>query len=579
MSHYTSLSLEQKKENGIFYTPEFLANYTARKLIYYFIKDVDRHNNLSILDPACGNGILLLSINKYLKDINVNKPRFFGIDKDPQSIKECHKILSNSLNEKDFKLITADAIQPFSSACNLGWDRIQNNLNIEKGFDLAISNPPWGADLNGYSKKSLHQDFTLANGQIDIFNLFVEIVLKRLKINGYYALILPDSIFNQEKWKLRKLLLETTEVKLIGRLGEKIFDNVNRACTIVIGKKCTPTKNNLVDCFRLNPSYRKQILNTSSNLDKAEKELIHKVPQERFYNNESYLFDIDCQDFETNLISKLQSTNLRFSNIVDNARGAEISKKGNVTRCYNCKLYLPYPKADIPKCPHCAVELQYSSLNKDQIVFNHNGNGTKPLKSGEDLSRYFSFKRKWIDVNKNGINYKNLNLYKGKKILVRKTGVGITASLDYDEAITNQVVYILKIQDKWKSFLTDEFVLAILNSRIITYYLLKRYGDSEWKSHPYITQRMLISLPFPKVKRSPNYKNIVTEITQLVQHELKLQQNDINFRTDAIIERKIADLFSLTKSDYYLIYNQLESAEQLVPIKRLLKVTVKDIFE
>jgi adenine-specific DNA-methyltransferase len=578
MNHYASLSIEHKKINGVFYTPQFLADYAASKLLYYFKSGTGQKRSITAFDPACGDGILLKSIAKTANDISCESISLYGVDKDPHSIKECDQNLSASVQRSQYRLLAADSIQPFSFSNSIGWSSILMELQIENGFDLAISNPPWGADMNGYSRKTLNNDFSLATGQFDIYNLFVEVILRQLKPGGYYAFILPDSVFNQEQWKFRKLLLETTELKLIARLGEKIFDNVNRACTVIVGKNGSPDLNNLVDSFRLNPSNRSEVLSTSKNLCTIEKELSHKIPQKRFLANSNYLFDIDCRDSETDLITKLQATSYQFSDIVENSRGAEISKKGVVVQCNHCHLHLPYPRAKEPKCPHCKSNLQLDSLELKRIIFSHNGNGTKKLKVGEDLSRYFSINKRWIDISKDGINYKDNDLYKGQKILVRKTGVGITASLDNEGAITNQVVYILKLKDKWHKMLTIEFVLAVLNSRIMTYYLLKKYGEIEWKSHPYLTQGILIGLPFPTVRETKAFQTAVGKITSLVLNGMRSNEFELNKQTDAAIEKEVAKLFLVNMSDYSLIFAQLESAEQLIPIKRLLDIDIKDIF-
>lgn len=62
---------------------------------------------------------------------------------------------------------------------------------------------------------------------------------------------------------------------------------------------------------------------------------------------------------------------------------------------------------------------------------------------GEDIFRYRTRCKSYIQLGLNGINYKDNKLYEGNKILIRKTGVGITAGIDYNNCMTNQVVYIL----------------------------------------------------------------------------------------------------------------------------------------
>ena len=76
-------------------------------------------------------------------------------------------------------------------------------------FNFIISNPPWGAQLKHFDKTWLSENFSSAKGQFDSFNLFTEIILDNLAPNGYYALILPDSVYNQEQARFRKKLLDT----------------------------------------------------------------------------------------------------------------------------------------------------------------------------------------------------------------------------------------------------------------------------------------------------------------------------------------------------------------------------------
>jgi hypothetical protein len=174
-----------------------------------------------------------------------------------------------------------------------------------------------------------------------------------------------------------------------------------------------------------------------------------------------------------------------------------------------------------------------------------------------------------------------LAIYQGKKILVRKTGIGITASIDYEDSITNQVVYILKLNPKYESKITLEFILAVLNSRIMTYYLIKKYGENEWKSHPYLTQTMLINLPFPNINFDCK-KTIakIESISSIIENEVTNSNNkNISKANDLFIEKTIASFFDLNNNDYETIYEALNSADQLIPIKRLLEFNTKEIFQ
>lgn len=570
---------EERKVNGVFYTPSFLAEYLAKKVIQYY----DDGKITNVIDPACGDSILLRTFASEVTLREKSLPKIFGIDRDINAI-----VASNvQFNEKSYNkfrahFIYTDGLFPINGKDSAdGWAKIRTELKIKNGFDAALSNPPWGAELKNYDLSTLRSNFSLAKGQFDTFDLFTEVILQNLKEKGVYGLILPDSVFSQEQANFRCLLSKNTTIHLIARLGEKIFPEINRACVVIVGSKLKPKNNHQVDCFRLSANHKRKVISNELTIEEVEKELSHKVYQSRFYENDYCVFDIDLRIDEQKVFNKIQNNSLTFHQFVKNTRGVEISKKGEVCQCPNCKQWMPYPKAKSPKCANCKTKLELDIINKEKIILNHNGTGNVKLKVGEDLFRYTSNSKSWLNTLKEGINYKNLNIYNGDKILVRKTGIGITASLDYENAITNQVVYILKLKPEYEKKMTLEFVLSVLNSRAMTYYLIKKHGENEWKSHPYLTQTMLVNLPFPKIDfNSTDIVKIISHITELVKKEVhNSNKKNISKSADLFIERAVAHLFKLNKEDYKTIFETLGSAEQLIPIRRLMNCSVNEIFQ
>lgn len=577
MSLVELYSREKRKENGVFYTPDFLSNYLSKKVIQYHSLKGD---NYSILDPACGDSMLLRSFAEQINKNNATK--FVGLDIDINAINNSIiKFSEPYFQNFNHSFIKCDGLFPYPELNSKdGWDKLKDNLEIENGFDIALSNPPWGADLSNYTSQILNSNFKLTKGQFDIYNLFIEVILNNLNDNGTYGLILPDSVFSQEQSSLRCLLSKNTTINFIARLGEKIFPEINRACVVIIGKNKMPKKNHKVDCFRLSTANKKRVISNEVSLLEIDNELSHKVLQSRFSENENCVFDIDLKADSRETFDKIHQASLKLKTFVNNTRGAEISKKGIVWQCQKCKNWTPEPRSKQPKCKKCNTPFVEDTI-KEKIILNHNGVGNIKIKVGEDLYRYTSKSKSWINTQKEGINYKNLTIYQGKKILVRKTGIGITASIDYENSITNQVVYILKLNPKYKSKITLEFILAVLNSRLMTYYLIKKYGENEWKSHPYLTQTMLVNLPFPNINfECKKTLSKISYISSIIENEVT-NSNDKNIsrESDLFIEKNIADFFGLNNKDYETIYEALHSADQLIPIKRLLECDTKEIFQ
>jgi adenine-specific DNA-methyltransferase len=581
MSPVALYSKEKRKTNGVFYTPSFLAEYLAKLIIKYY--GINKSIS-TILDPACGDSVLLRTVaNELIKNKIKVLPKIVGIDKDINAIvSSISKFGDRPFNRFPSRFIQTDGLFPIKkNTSKEGWLSLMKELKAENGFDVAVSNPPWGAELNSYDSKTLNTNFVLAKGQFDIFDLFVEVILNNLNENGVYGLILPDSVLGQEQTEFRFLLSKTTKIHLIARLGEKIFPEVNRACVIIIGSKTKASHNHKVDCFRLTANYKKKIISNELSLEEVEKELSHKIPQRRFLGNDSCLFDIDLKTNEKKTFDKIEANGITIEHLVKNTRGAEISKKGDVCQCPICEQWMPLPKKKHPKCNSCKSNIKIESVSKDKVILNHNGIGNLKLKVGEDLFRFTSTSKSWINTLKRGINYKDLNIYSGDKILVRKTGIGITASLDYENAITNQVVYILKLKPGFEKKMSLEFVLAVLNSRVMTYYLIKKFGENEWKSHPYLTQGMLISLPFPKINYAlSRTKEMIDKVTKIIKKEITTSKaKNISKGNDLFIERVIAHFFNLNEEDYEEIFKTLSSSGQLIPIKRLLNCNTSEIFE
>ncbi len=271
-----AVTTEDRKVNGIVYTPAGLANYVAKKTIDLFLQDQLRgkssrtHNRCGsvhirdwrILDPACGDGELLVAIWRQLvqklsehlgsqdivRAINPLKS-LCGIDIDPGATRST-KLRIQALNSAvggrhtNTKVLNTNALFPFSQKRRMiGWKQVFRRFDAPDGFDIIIANPPWGADTASYNDKLSREQFFLYQGQFDTSDLFLELAISIVKPGGYFAFIIPDSLFNSERTALRKILLSKTDIRFIGRFGEKFFDKVNRACAVIICKNTQSNRN------------------------------------------------------------------------------------------------------------------------------------------------------------------------------------------------------------------------------------------------------------------------------------------------------------------------------------------------
>lgn len=526
-----------------------------------------RKNRLSILDPAVGDGALLFAFKSF---VDSKSTTFVGVDINSDAVE------ATSLRMKKESLYShifyTDALSPYNLDIKNGWDQIKNRLKI-KSFDAIISNPPWGAEFSPSVLST--SELTTTVGQYDIYDVFLEMSIDLLSDGGVYGFIVPDSIYRKEHYAIRKKLLTETSIKHITRIGEFIFEGVNTSVSVIIGVKQKTFEGNFISCVHLPNTIAKKIVANELSFKEAEASLVHQCNQD-FFIESNYSLSIDITPTDIDIITHLNSLP-SIGDFLISHRGVELSKKGNITQCPICKKWSPQPKGNSPVvlCKHCGYKGAKQSfvtetIIKTDVAMTHQ---SYPFLSGEDLDRYMYHTKSRILFNYTGINYKKISLYTQPKILVRKTGVGITAVLDYDNNIVNQVVYMLTL--RCQNFRVPlEFFIAVINSRIITFYIIKKFGSSNWCTHPYLSQAMVNELPVPDFNKfSDSDWKKVQNICDYV--KIIYQNGVLTDHIDVLIEKTLLQLFNIKRESFFDMLRTIEKVEQLVPFKRLLKVPEK----
>lgn len=202
-----------KQKYGVVYTPDTLSEFVA-----ILLKRVIGNTRVSaVLDPASGECSLLNAA----KNVFGNDCEYIGIDVDQDAVNNTKNYFTIKYNDailpRNVKRKTADYWR----------DKLPQISTI-------IANPPWSSEKI-YERSILEKaGYTLISGQYDSYVLFIELAYNILNKDGVMAFIIPDSLFDAQNERLRKFLVENMQIKVIARLGEKIFDEVNRAATVII---------------------------------------------------------------------------------------------------------------------------------------------------------------------------------------------------------------------------------------------------------------------------------------------------------------------------------------------------------
>ena len=533
-------SEEKRKALGSVYTPKFLGDWLAITLISL----LDRSKKVKVVDPACGDGALLLALATaaHCSGIAVE---LTGLDVD--------KFALNNLTDRvKAETIHCDAIM---------------SCSFDGQFDGLIANPPWGANVGCSPQELRALGFSLAKGQFDSYDLFLEMGMRMVKPGGALAWIVPDSIFSEQHASTRKLIASSSQIEMIGRLGEGIFDGVFRGTAVVILVNQKPKENHEIRCFRLGSRQREAISKGTSSLSEFAADFI-LVPQDRFLKSNSDSWETDIEESDVSCISKIRSLGGDWTAGLIGGRGVELSKNGRIVQCQNCHFGVALPKTELQYCENCGVSFsQVVPLARSVIsAIGNCSRNTAPFLVGEDVDRHRATPSRRIELGINGINYKRDQDFSERKLLVRKTGVGLKAAVDNSGSITNQVVYHYRIDDEgdrpdWYL----DFLEGVLCSRIMYAYYLKSHGETEWRSHPYITQSTLARLPIPMIgSMGPIWKRA----REIANATIRLRAR-MTLEEELAVENLVAGLYRLTNDECDWALGVIAAAQPLEPVRSL----------
>lgn len=608
-----------RKKAGIYYTPipivEYIVKITVGKLIEE-CEEVQEVDKLRILDPACGSGAFLIKTFDWFKqfydDYNLKvreelkkqgsnvvlshyekmiphvekrivDGNLFGVDIDPQAteIATVNVMLKALTKGEKLPLILGRNIKCGNSLIDdsrhderaFNWETQFAEILEKGGFDVVIGNPPWGAELSDWTEY-LEANFELAKGQYDSYELFIELSRRILKKGGLWGFVIPDSIFYPEHERLRKFLSTQMKILRIVKLGEGFFD-VFRSSTIIIFQNETAKKGHMVKAFTVLKDDRKKVIEGEINLSQLEAERGIYIPQKRFVENEGYAFDITRSTEDVKIVELMESNTIGWDELTNTGRGVEFSGSGIVIQCPNCFGWDNPPrkrkgKYDKKTCRHCGFDYEYEdSLATDVIVSHVKRKETDvPFVSGLDVNRYYLADTKYLDVSKKGINYKESTLYHDAKLLVRKTGIGIYATIDYSNCYVPQVVYIFKMKEERAEENQDyklEYIMGLIGSRLMLYYYYKKFGELEWKSFPYVTQKTIKQLPLRKIDFSdPEQRRLHDEIVQKVSEIIEQSKGrKVPKQLDFDIEDLVMKVYKIAPTMKTHIWSELKRVQRL----------------
>lgn len=191
--------------------------YTPRAVTDFIVQMLDPKLGEKVADFACGTGGFLTSTLKHLepkiKSVE-NREQYnqsvFGIEKKPLPY-----LLS----------ITNMLIHDIDNPQILHGNSLERNVreySEKEKFDVILMNPPYGGNENEYIKNNFPSDLRTS----ETADLFMSLIMYRLKDNGRAAVIVPDGFLfgvDGAKFNIKKKLFNEFNVHTIIRLPGSVF--------------------------------------------------------------------------------------------------------------------------------------------------------------------------------------------------------------------------------------------------------------------------------------------------------------------------------------------------------------------
>lgn len=191
--------------------------YTPRAVTDFMVKMIDPKLGESIADFACGTGGFLTSSLKVLveqkknvDDIDLYNNSIYGIEKKP---------LPYLLAITNMLIHDIETPQIFHGN---SLERNVRDYKEHEKFDIVLMNPPYGGTEGDGVKKNFPSELRSS----ETADLFMSVIMYRLKKNGRAAVILPDGFLfgtDNAKVAIKKKIIEDFNLHTIVRLPSSVF--------------------------------------------------------------------------------------------------------------------------------------------------------------------------------------------------------------------------------------------------------------------------------------------------------------------------------------------------------------------
>jgi len=349
----------------------------------------------------------------------------------------------------DWKLNFAEILNPYL-AKNIG----------KLGFDILIANPPYGASLEEKSViRKLYPNSSF--GETESYKFFFDMSITIIKNDGALNFITSNSFLSKENFKdLRKLILSSSKNLKIIDLGDDVFLNVVLPTAITsfnvkhISKLTEKHSYLIADNSRKKAFEKVQIIN-------YQKIPVADITMPQFVRTKALTINVDC---------------FPLIDIYEQVMGVKVYQVGK-----GKPKQTSYEKEN---------DLFVDKVKKTEHHLKFIDSGIKKYKYKDN--------NKWIKYGEWLAEPRKPRFFNQDKIVIREI-INPTIFATYltgTSVVKNTNAVIIMRNENY----TLKYLLALLNSNYINYYIKSNSPKSKNKAFPSFSSRLIKAIPIPKIK-------------------------------------------------------------------------------
>ena len=495
-------SPKYRKKRGQYFTPKKISKFMVKQF-----EDINKKDEISILDPGAGVGVFESAFCEHIKSIGENLKLSFDLyECDAHlvpllnlNMELCKENMINAGVEVSYNIFNEDFILSNSSFFNEKSD----DFDLKKdGYDFVISNPPYYK----IQKKSPQATAMkrIIKGQPNIYVLFMALSAKLLKDGGQITVLSPRSYCSGLYFReFRKWFFKNVKpIKIHIFESRKIFKKYNVQQEMVI---LTATKNS---------DTPRNIIISTSNKEPNEKEdlQVRKTGYRKIVieNDEDIIIRIPISELDEQIAEQIDKFGYKLIDL-----GLKASTGSIVP--FRAKNYL---LNDINKISDFIPLIWMQNIKNGEVKWPILLK-KKPIgiKNKKELSRLLITKGNYVLI-------KRFSTKEGKRRI--NAGVLLETSLNSDYVgIENHVNYIHKID---KKLTEDEAygLTALLNSRLYNRYFQISNGNTQ------VNASEINNIPFPPIEKIRSIGILVRknkkkdEVEETILKKLNIDENILN---------------------------------------------------